>query len=278
MAAPGRRVTLVGLCGLCLLLSVAHKQAAAVGRQSPVAAPLLAVMGPGQRLLSSLARGVKGVVLPFASRRASAAETASLRQRAGLVDGLEARLREVEAQNARLKELLGSPQEQGRPLLASVLGEGVGPWSRTLLVGRGGKDGVNPRDVVVTRQGVVGQVAKSQSPWSSVVLLLTDPESEISVLVQRTRAQGLARGTGGDTLSLLQVPKHLDVREGDSIVTTGKGGVFPAGLLVGRVTRLHRDESGTGYVASIAPAVDLGRLEEVLVLRSLHPGEASPRL
>lgn len=277
MSSTTRRVALIGLAGLCLLLSVAHQRAAALGKDSPVSGPLLAIMNPGQRLLSTVAVGIRDFVTPWRTRKLNAQEAARLRARAALTESLSARVAELEAENARLRTLMGAADNHPDALLGRVIGEGGGSWRRTLILNRGTRDGVRPRDTIITAQGVVGQVVQSLSPWSSVVLLITDPESEVSVLVQRTRAQAVVKGTGGPLLELAYLPKPTNIRKGDAIVTSGKGGVYPSGLLVGRVSRLSKDESGTSALAYITPAADLSGLEEALVLRKSRALEALPR-
>jgi rod shape-determining protein MreC len=119
---------------------------------------------------------------------------------------------------------------------------------------------------VINQHGVVGRIVKC-SPRSSRVLLLIDASSALATLVERTRTRSICRGTG-DALSLDYVALPEDVAEGDLIVTSGLGGVFPKGLPVGSVRSVVRGGFSMFQTIEIAPAVDFSRIEEVMVLRN----------
>ncbi len=129
---------------------------------------------------------------------------------------------------------------------------------------------------VVTPDGVVGRVQRATGRYSDVVLI-TDQSSKLGVLVQRSRVRGTAAGAGGNKPLLLENVLRTDVlEEGDQIITSGTDGVFPKGLVVGRVTAVQRKESGMLGTAGILPAVDTVRLEEVLVLPVEVAGALAP--
>jgi rod shape-determining protein MreC len=121
---------------------------------------------------------------------------------------------------------------------------------------------------VVVAEGVVGRVIKSAS-HESKVLLATDGSSAIAGLVQRTRARGICRGQGNQ-LSFDFAMHWEEIEEGDLIVTSGTGGVFPKGLTVGTVSRVSAGGFGLFKSVEVTPAVDFYRLEEVLVLLKEH--------
>jgi rod shape-determining protein MreC len=128
---------------------------------------------------------------------------------------------------------------------------------------------------------VVGQVVRSVGR-SADVMLLTDPASRIGVVLQRARVRGAAVGTGdGRFLSLTLVRREDDVVDGDLVVTAGSDGIFPRGLQVGEVREVARPTVGLFLTARVAPAVDLQRVEEVLVIPQLlsvsfAPGGSAP--
>jgi rod shape-determining protein MreC len=132
------------------------------------------------------------------------------------------------------------------------------------LIDRGSQDGVSEGMPVVVAEGVVGRVIKT-ARRESRVLLITDASSAVAGLVQRTRARGVCRGQG-DLLAFDFAMHWEEIEEGDLIVTSGMGGVFPKGLSVGTVKRVKLSEFGLFQSVEIAPAVDFYRLEEVLVL------------
>ncbi|MSM41322.1 MAG: rod shape-determining protein MreC [Geobacter sp.] len=168
--------------------------------------------------------------------------------------------------NERLKKLLELKEQMPVPsLAASVIGEDGAPWFKTLVIDRGGKDGLQEGMPVVTSAGVVGQVVKVAAN-SSRVLLLTDHASAIAAVVQRSRARGVLRGTGSRRLSLEFAIREDDVKVGDQLVTSGIGGVFPKGLPLGEITMVKKGEYGIFQTIEVRPMVSISRIEEVLVL------------
>ncbi|HEX9050457.1 MAG TPA: rod shape-determining protein MreC [Anaeromyxobacter sp.] len=169
----------------------------------------------------------------------------------------------------RLRKLLAFAQEspERRYVGARVIGVRLGTAGRQLLtVDRGADDGIARMMPVVVADGVVGHVT-SVSASSADVLVLTDSTSSIAVRVDRTRARANVRGLGKpDGAKLEYALRTEDMIEGDVLVTSGTDGVFPRGLPVGKVTQLNRTGHGLFQDARVIPAVDVTRLEEVLVV------------
>ena len=168
--------------------------------------------------------------------------------------------------NARLKALLDLKGTLGIPTVAvSVIGEDSSAWFKTLVVDRGSADGLAEGMPVVASGGVVGRLVKV-APHSSRVLLLTDHASAIAALVQRSRARGVVRGAGGGRCSMEFTVKDEDVKVGDTVISSGIGGVFPKGLVIGEVTMVKKGQYGMFQTIEVRPTVDIARLEEMLVL------------
>jgi rod shape-determining protein MreC len=190
------------------------------------------------------------------------------------------RLQSVQAEAERLRKLLGFAELSGerRFLGARVIGIRLGPVGRQLLtIDRGGDDGVAPMMPVVVTEGVVGRI-HAVAGRTADVLVLTDLNSSVAVRVDRTRARASVRGLGKPDLCRLDYALRTeDVIEGDPLVTSGTDGVFPRGLPVGKITQLDRRQHGLFQDARVVPAVDVTRLEEVLVLTSWErPSEVLP--
>jgi len=172
---------------------------------------------------------------------------------------------EVKLENKRLKKLLDFVEADPRIVLpALVVAEDASSWSRTIVIDKGTEHGVHIGIPVVVAEGVVGRVIKAASN-SARVLLVTDASSSIAGLVERTRTRGVARGNGL-SLSLEFTLRDDPVEADDLIVTSGMGGVFPKGLVVGRVTAVKRNDFELFQQIELTPVVDFSRLEEVLVL------------
>jgi rod shape-determining protein MreC len=173
---------------------------------------------------------------------------------------------EAVAANARLQALLGLKQSLELPSVAvSVIGEDSSAWFKTLVVDRGSADGLSEGMPVLAAGGAVGRLVKV-APHSSRVLLLTDHASAIAALVQRSRARGVVRGMGGGRCSMEFTEKDEDVKVGDSVICSGIGGVFPKGVPIGEVTMVKKGEYGVFQTIEVRPSVNIGRLEEMLVL------------
>ena len=174
--------------------------------------------------------------------------------------------REAVATNIRLQKLLELKESLPPPTLtAEIVGKDPSLWFRTFTINRGSSDGVQKGMPVVTVEGVVGQVLTS-SPNYSKVLLATDPNSAIDVITQQTRVQGIVKGLGRDAFALHYVLKSAAVEKGDFIITSGLGGVFPKGLMVGTVSEIRKSPRGMFQDIEIQPAVDFTQLEHLIII------------
>jgi rod shape-determining protein MreC len=176
-------------------------------------------------------------------------------------------LTEARAENQRLKEALGYVEQSSSVAIsARVIGLNATPQFQSFRIDRGEEDGVRVGMPVVTPRGVVGQVVRAVGA-SADVMVMTDPQSRIGALVQRTRVRGTVVGAGdGQRMQLDFVRREDDIREGDVVVTAGTDGLFPRGLVLGTVQRVSRPTVGLFLLGALEPAVDFGTVEEVLVL------------
>ncbi len=166
----------------------------------------------------------------------------------------------LEAENRALSQLLNlAPDPHTSYVTARVVGDQVGAFVREMLVAAGARDGIEKGQAAITGDGLAGRVA-DVGQRSARVLLLTDINSRIPVLVERTRDRAILAGDNSNRPQLLYLKPQNEVVVGDRIVTSSDGGVFPAGLPVGIVDRV---EEG---VVSIAPFVDWDRLEYLRVV------------
>ncbi len=169
-------------------------------------------------------------------------------------------------ENQRLESLLDMKESIKPPTLgASVVGEDVSSWFRTLVIDRGTSSGLKAGMAVVAADGVVGQVVKV-SASTSRVLLLTDHASGIAATIQRSRARGVVKGKGEGLCSLEFTTREEDVKVGDLVVTSGIGGVYLKGLPIGEVTMVKRGQYGIFQTVTIRPSVNIAHLEEVLIV------------
>ncbi|MGL5326776.1 MAG: rod shape-determining protein MreC [Aeromonas sp.] len=177
------------------------------------------------------------------------------------------KLDQLEHENQRLRELLGSPvRKESRKMVAELLSVDSDPFSHQVLINKGALDGVYNGQAVINDQGVIGQVLHVGSTTSRV-LLITDSSHGIPVRVLRNDLRAIASGSGElDKLELRNLPRNTDVQVGDLLVTSGLGGRFPEGYPVATVTRSEYVEGKPFAQVEAKPLVELDRLRYLLLL------------
>jgi rod shape-determining protein MreC len=174
--------------------------------------------------------------------------------------------RELELENARLRELLSFKRSlPGTALAAEIIGKDPSAWFKTVIVDKGSAVGVQRGLPAVTTRGVVGQIVEV-SPHQSKLMLLIDRNSAADALIQRTRARGIVKGASSEECYLDYVLYEDEVRVGDEVVASGFDGVYPKGLLIGTVTAVNFQGSDFFKEVKITPAVDFDKLEDVLII------------
>lgn len=183
------------------------------------------------------------------------------------------RLQEVDLSNQRLRELLNFQEELTRQVVAAeVTGRDPSPWYQAIIIDKGKNDGVTKTAPVVVAEGIVGQVIDVSDRYAKV-LLITDQDSAVDALVQRSRARGVIKGDGEGECIFQYVLRKEDVSGDDIVVTSGLDGVFPKGLRVGQVSAIVRRTSGLFQNVKITSFVDFEKLEEVLVVLPEESGD-----
>jgi rod shape-determining protein MreC len=204
-----------------------------------------------------------------ATTRTRLAQENRVLRNALLVSGARvARLQTAATENARLRNLLGAA-DRGRldVQLAPILDIDLDPTRQRLVLDAGSREGVAVGQSVIDAGGLVGQIIAVR-PGTATVLLLTDPDHAVPVLVARSGVRLVAYGKGrSDKLELANIPLSSDVRVGDGVITSGLGGRFPAGFPVGVITQLHPDDSHAFLVGDVRPAAQLDRGRDVLLLK-----------
>jgi rod shape-determining protein MreC len=265
-----RRNRVLLTSALCLLVGAGLVMR--MGRQPTRADGLgrffLEVMAPLQRTTTSMRRIVtgtwEGLFALISARDENVALRAHVRQLTQQLD----RATETELENARLRKLLEFRETlHGDVLTARVIGQDATGLARTLVIDHGERDGIKKGAPALAPEGVVGQVFLA-SRHSARILLISDHNSGVDALVQRTRARGIVQGTADGGCGLKYVKRTEDVQVGDTVVTSGIDGVFPKGLPIGRIVSIDKRGQGLFQYAEVAPRVDFEQLEEVLVARS----------
>ena len=186
---------------------------------------------------------------------------------------------EYASENIRLRSLLQYKQAatQFDFVFGRVIGRESATWTSMIIINRGTNDGIHKDMAVVTERGLVGNVVES-GPFSSKVELLLDPRAAVGTLIQRSRVAGIVEGDPSDPTQprMVNIPRNADVIEGDIVVTSGFGGVYPKGLIVGTVAAVKNDAGGLLKYALLEPAVDFQKLEDVAVIVASREAPPEP--
>jgi rod shape-determining protein MreC len=249
------------------------------GRENFYDEPILALSTPFQSLAAWAARAVSDVLDDYVYLVEVRQENDRLRARLARLDQEHEQLTAEALENRRLRSLLSLRERVGGQVIAAqVIGRDVSPFFRVtrVEVDRGERDHVREGMPVVAARGLVGQIRRTWGRYSDV-LLAVDEGSAVDVIVQRTGSRGMLRGTGEDDRYMSRIEylgRDDEVRVGDLVHTSGLGQRFPASILVGRITRIVRADSGMFQEVEVAPAVDFSTLDEVLVLEGGSRAEA----
>lgn len=254
---------------------------------APVERALQVLLAPLQRGMTEIVRDVGNLFQTVREVRELREQVAVLQEQVNTLTIENIRLREFEAEATQLRALLGFVQANptwaylgadviGRSACvnapcADVIGQEPNPYIRTLTINAGEAEGIRVGMPVVTGGAVlVGRVARV-SLHTSQVQLITDPGSSIAAILQQSRATGLLVGQPDGSLRMVYIPQEDQVPVGDVVLTSGLGGAFPRGLVLGQVLRVIRQDFALFQEAEIHPAVDYRRVEWVLVITSFQP-------
>jgi len=266
---------------LAHLVAISH-QVDGGGGVSLLRRGLLGALSPLQRGVGAMVGGVGEAWRGWAFHRETYEENRRLEGRVRQLE-TELQARSFQAQEAqRLRDLLGLRQAVPMDTVAAqVVGRDGMPWFRTLTLDRGEADGITLDAPVMSPTGVVGRVF-AVGPHAARVQVLLDRDGAAGVLVERSRVPGVVSGqvssqaAGAEDLVLKYVPERADVVVGDVVVTSGMEGIYPKGLVVGRV-RFVGKGSGLFRDIRVEPSARFDRLEEVLVVRQAKEPFDTPR-
>ncbi len=268
-----RRVALLLFILLLSVVFLLPKQSR--GLLQSVGQPLAQLVSFPLEAFSAVERSLRNFWDGYVSLHRVSEENRRLHREIQQLRGRNVELQEMAAASQRLARLLEFKERLSpRTIAAQVIGRDATNWYRSIVLDKGERDGVRVEMGVMTPDGVVGRVVKTTS-FSSVVLLITDPNNAITGLIQRTRDEGIVEGTAQGRARLKYIPLLSTVRTGDVVVTSGLAGGFPRGLAIGTITRIDREEGDLFQSAEIAPEVDFLKYEEVLVITDPRPSGTS---
>ena len=237
-----------------LLLGILMRHAPEATQKSVISAALASVFYPAQMVISSVDE-FRSVAHENEMLKE---ENAKLRQETYYAS-------EALQELARLHALVRFDDKWDYPIVtARVVGHNPGRFLTTLVINRGTSRGVKEDMPVFSMNGLVGKVSKAALTHSRVQLLV-DPNLKLSVLERRTRVVGFLESVDGRTLSAM-IPTHAGVKVGDTLITSGLGGIFPKGIPVGTVTQIRPSDWEVMQLMDVVPFQEFSSLEEVFVM------------
>ena len=263
----------VGLVAVATVSMVIDRRALSLGgRELPAwAGFVLDAAVPVQKAIAFPVDLVRDAIGRYANLVGVADENARLHARIHELEEESLQLREALVAGGRLTRIAEMRADFEVPMLpAQLVGSDVSPFFRSVLVDRGRGQGVRSGMPVISEEGLVGLVTAT-SERSARTTLLLDRQTAIDGTVQRSRTRGIVRGQGTDTALFEFVAREADVEPGDVVITSGLDGVYPKGIRVGVVSTVSEAGSGLLRTATLAPAVDFGRLEQAFVILRRGP-------
>jgi rod shape-determining protein MreC len=274
MAAPSdvipRRPTLLFIVVLCLLfvlMSMSTRTRYIGETRTLFERTVMTIFSPVPRTVNWVGQAASDMYHGYLDMRRAVNENLALHRKVADLTAENLKLSQSQTDLQRLRSLLGySEQFSMKTSLAHAIMLDTGSRFKSVVIDRGSADGVDVNDAVVNANGLIGRVVLTTNDMAKVQLI-SDSNTAVGALVERTRRQGVVRGDGGSGAQMYEVPSLADVQPGDTVLTAGIDGIYPKGIPVGTVTRVERGQSLSKSVW-VKPAVDFGSIEEVIVIHT----------
>ena len=258
----GLRLTLICLLSLILMVLDHQNQHLVKIREA-----LSVVVYPVQAVINAPFALGRWADENFSTRSRLIDENHGLHQEVLMQGARLQRMIALEAENVRLRALLDSTAKVAdRVLIAEIVSVDMNPFRHTILINKGGRDGVYVGQALIDAAGIVGQITREQ-PFAAEAMLVTDADHALPVEIARNQLRTIAMGTGDiNRLALPFLPRNADVQAGDLLVSSGLGRAFPAGYPVGTIVDI-RSKAGQPFLEVDAePSAALNRIREVLLI------------
>ncbi len=261
---------------LCLMLGI--MSAVSGGRVSPIGSLVNMLTTPIQSAITGISDKFSDMSSRMEENDRLAQENAELRSELAL---LKNALRENESmgkENAQLRAALGMRERDSSFVFeaAEIVAKSSDNWASSFTINKGSSSGIAPDNCVITEDGMVGYIGEVGKTWATVIAI-TDTTMEASAIASRTRDVASAEGDfelmKNGHLRLSYLPRDTQIIKGDVIETSGVGGLFPKGIMLGTVVEVRTDTHGISKYAVIEPAVDLDHINHVLVIKSFSVSE-----
>lgn len=269
----------VGVMILVLLMCVGSIiYSGATGKSNPVSSSAKVAVTPLQKVFSNITGAMSHGLSYFTEFDKLAAENERLNKE---LREAQQMLRDAQIaldENDRLRTLAGI-KERNRSYefeVAEVIARSIGDWQSTLTLDKGSNNEIEPNDLVITDDGMVGYVTISEPNYCEVTTVI-DTEMKAGALITRTREVAVAEGDytlmDSGALRLSYLSQDADIVIGDTVETSGRGGLFPKGIMIGTVEQILPEEHGMSNYAIVRPFVDIRSVSHVFIIKSFEVTE-----
>ncbi len=229
------------------------------------------LISPAQKVVTSIGNAIENSIQFLLEIRILKEQTEELKVKVEELQEENRQLQELRSENDRLRLMLDFKEKYSdyEYVGAQVIAKQPGNWFNTFTIDKGTADGLEYRNVVMSSKGVVGYIYDIQK-HSAKVMSIIDIDSSVSALISRTRDTAVVKGDlalqNNGLCKMSNISKDADIVVGDNIITAGLGGIYPKGLLVGKIKEIEEMPHEISQEAIIEPVVDFKRLEEVFVI------------
>lgn len=232
---------------------------------------LIKLTMPVQKFIAGISENVRGFFSHFGNIAELRQENEKLKNQITQLEEKNHRNEIYKTENERLRSMLDikDSYKDFKLVAANVTGRDSSTWFLSITIDKGTKHGLAMTDTVITPDGLVGHITDIGSDWAMITTIL-DSQSTVAVMVERT--EDLATVDGDIDLSanglckMTYIPKDSSITVGDIAKTSGFGGVYPKGITVGKILKIHPENKGVSQYAEIEPAVNFDRIYEVFVI------------
>ncbi|MGZ8779792.1 MAG: rod shape-determining protein MreC [Thermoanaerobaculia bacterium] len=228
---------------------------------------VMTIFSPVPKFVNWIGGTAQDMHYGYLDMRRAVNENVELRRKVATLTTENLKLRQSGSDMRRLRSLLAYSEQFDfeTSMAQAIMLETAGRF-KSIIIDRGSADGVAVNDIIANANGLIGRVVLTTNDLAKVQLV-TDTNCNVGSLVERTRRQGVVRGTGGTIVQMFDIPSLADVQPGDRVLTAGIDGIYPKGIPIGTVTRSEPGQSLFKTV-TVRPSVDFGTIEEVIVIHT----------
>ena len=256
---------------VALLLSIVPGVLCAMGQGSYIRSALVTVSTPFRWAFTKVGEGLSGFSMYFKTLEALRDENEELRAELEGYKNLVYDAELIGEENKFLDSFLGIKEEHIDFLFedATVIGRESTNYRTVYTLSKGTLHGIEVNMPIITEKGLVGHITEVGATWSKAVLI-TETASAVGGFIERSGVLGVVEGTyelrTEGICQMIYIEPDSDIRVGDKVISSGIGGVYPRGLMIGKVTEIRMDEASRTLTATVEPAADLDSVAKLMII------------